>query len=65
MSTAADQEAWKQLVTRAADSRHIVAWSAKRRLTLGHLARIDGTYLVTAFMSDNSQLTAILGKLRS
>jgi hypothetical protein len=75
-TSAADQETWKQLVERATRSREIVAWSAKRTPTFGHLARIEGKYffvqfdqrtgdLVTAFVPNNSQLTAILRKLRS
>jgi hypothetical protein len=72
----AGREPWRQLVERASKSREIVAWSADQQLTFGHLARIEGKYffvqfdrstgdLVTAFVPNNSQLTAILRKLRS
>jgi hypothetical protein len=72
----AGREPWRELVERASRSREIVAWSADDTPTFGHLARIEGKYffvqfdrssgeLVTAFVPNNSQLTAILRKLRS
>lgn len=69
---------WQALIERAAASGKQVPWITGDDLTVGHLARIDGKYffvqfflegrrageLATAFVPNQSQLSAILRLLK-
>jgi hypothetical protein len=65
---------WNSLIERAAGSSKVVPWSSGPTLTNAHLARIDGKWfvaqfdrstgdLVTAFVPNNSQVSAMLNLL--
>ena len=69
---------WQELLENAAMSSKRVPWSTGADETIGHLARVDGKYffvqffkegprageLATAFVPNDSQLSAILALLK-
>ena len=79
VSAASDMAAWQRIVERGAQSRQVVPWSVGGSPTIAHLAQIDGKQilvqffadgprmgeLATAFVPNQSQLSAIYALLRA